>query len=334
MVSNEGNDIMRADRLLRMMFLLQKNKQMRAQDLSKELEVSLSTIYRDIDALSIAGIPVYTQPGTNGGIFIEEGFRASLTDLSQNQILALFLAINEKSLADIGMGNTTKDALLKIFNTLPTSHQNEVRRTQQRFYIDPEGWFNVGDTSHHLDIIQHAVWQDQQLQIVYQSYEKTPYDLTIDAYALVSKAYKWYLVGRKETGEYRTYRLTCIIQIQSYDEVFERDVSFDLAAYWKASQLHFHQQIADELPPYPVELRVHSTAYWYLVRVLEGQFQQISPPDDNHWSHIQVQFNTETEAKAHILAMATQVKIISPTSLKDDMKQIVKELGEHYDHKS
>jgi predicted DNA-binding transcriptional regulator YafY len=132
---------MRADRLLRMMLLLQKHKQMRAQDLSAELEVSLSTIYRDIDALGIAGIPVYTQPGTNGGIFIEDGFRASLTDLSPQQIMSLFLAINAKSLAVIGMEETTKDALLKIFNTLPTVHQDEIRHTQQRLYIDSESWF-------------------------------------------------------------------------------------------------------------------------------------------------------------------------------------------------
>ena len=97
--------------MLRMTFLLQKHKQMTAQDLADELEVSLSTIYRDIDALGIAGIPVYTQPGTNGGIFIEEGFRATLTDLSQAQILSLFLAINAKSLADIGHCSARKASM-------------------------------------------------------------------------------------------------------------------------------------------------------------------------------------------------------------------------------
>jgi predicted DNA-binding transcriptional regulator YafY len=321
---------MRADRLLRMMLLLQKNKQMRAQDLSAELEVSLSTIYRDIDALNIAGIPVYTQPGTNGGIFIEEGFRASLTDLSQSQIISLFIAINAKSLADIGMEGTTKDALLKVFNTLPTSHQDEVRRTQQRLYIDPEGWFNSEDTSHHLDVIQQAIWQDQRLQLVYQSHEKTPYEVILDAYALVSKAYNWYLVGRKATGEYRTYRILRIIQIQPFDEVFERDPSFDLAQYWQSSQQHFYRQIINEFPTFPVELHIHSTAYWYLIRVLERQFQQMSPPDDNHWCRVRVYFNTKFEAQTHILAMANQVKIIAPTQLEDDMKQIVKTLGEHY----
>ena len=321
---------MRADRLLRMMLLLQKNKQMRAQDLSEELEVSLSTIYRDIDALSIAGIPVYAQPGTNGGIFIEEGFRASLTDLSQNQILSLFLSINTKSLADIGMEQTTKDALLKVFNTLPESYQSELRRTEQRLYIDSEGWFNSGDTSHYLDMIQQAVWQDQRLQLVYQSYENKPHDLKVDAYALVSKTDKWYLVGRKQTGEYRTYRLTRIIKIYASDEMFERDLSFNLPVYWQTAQQRFHQQMADEFPTFTVELMVHSSAYWYLVRVLEGKFQQISPPDDNHQCHVRVQFDTENEARAHILAMATGVQVISPAHLKKEMKQIVKELAEHY----
>lgn len=324
---------MRADRLLTMMLLLQKNKRMTAQDLAEELEVSLSTIYRDINALSVAGIPVYAQPGTNGGVFIEEGFRASLTDLSQNQILALFMAINTnaKSLADIGMEQTTKLALLKVFNTLPLSHQHEVRRTQQRFYIDSDGWFNLGDESQYLDVIQHAVWQDQQLELVYQSYDTSPYELIVDAYALVSKADKWYLVGRKESGDYRIYRLTRIIQVGISDNVFERDPSFDLTAYWQASRNNFRQEIADEFPTYPVELSVDSTAYWYLIRVLEGRFQQTSPPDANRWCRISVQFHTECEAKAHTLAMATHVKIISPANLRNQMRQIVEDLGHYYD---
>lgn len=321
---------MRADRLLRMILLLQQNKHMRAEDLSKELEVSLSTIYRDIDALSIAGIPVYTQPGTNGGIFIEEGFRTSLTNLSQNQILSLFLAVDVKSLADIGMEQTTRDAMLKVFNILPVSHQKEVQRIQQRMYIDSEGWFSDEMISPYLENIQEAVWQDRKLQLLYQSYGKTPENLMIDAYALVSKAYRWYLVGRKATGEYRTYRLTRIIQLRTLEESFDRDLFFDLMSYWRASQQDFQQQMNRELPTFPVELRVHSTAYWYLVRVLERHFQQISPPDEHHWSHVYVQFNTKVEAKAHILAMATYVEIISPIDLKSEIQLIVNELREHY----
>lgn len=322
---------MRADRLLRMTFLLQKHKQMTAQDLADELEVSLSTIYRDIDALGIAGIPVYTQPGTNGGIFIEEGFRATLTDLSQAQILSLFLAINAKSLADIGLEQTTKDAVLKVFNTLPASHQDEVRRTQQRLYIDSEGWFsNSENPSQYLEIVQQAVWQDKRLKLVYQSYESSPYDLVIDAYALVSKSDKWYLVGRKDTGDYRTYRLTRIIQLQLFDEKFARDSSFNLATYWKDARQYFDQQMAEEFPDFTVELRVHSTTFWYLVRVLDGQFEQISPPDETHMCYVRVRFRTEQEARAHILSMATGVEIISPIYLVDDIRQIVKEMGEYY----
>ncbi len=182
---------MRADRLLKMMLLLQKNKQMRAEDLAQTLEVSLSTIYRDIDALSVAGIPVYTQPGTNGGIFMDEGFRTSLTDLSQNQILALFVANNAHALTDIGLADTAEVALLKLFNTLPTSDQDEVRRTQQRLYIDASNWLGVRDISAILEIIQQAIWADQRLQFMYQSNKTAPYSVTIDAYALVSKANHW-----------------------------------------------------------------------------------------------------------------------------------------------
>ncbi|MEL6408692.1 MAG: WYL domain-containing protein [Chloroflexota bacterium] len=313
-----------------MILLLQKNKHMRAQDLSAELEVSLSTIYRDIDALSIAGIPVYTQPGTQGGIFIDEGFRTSLSDLSQNQILSLFLAVDAKSLFDIGMEESTENALLKLFNTLPVSHQQAVERIQERLYIDSESWFDGETTSPYLEVIQQAVWQDQRLQLLYQSYEMSPKHITIDAYALVSKAYGWYLVGRKTTGDYRTYRLTRIIQLQMLDETFERDSAFNLKTYWQEAQHDFRQQVDDDFPKFYVELRIHTSAYWYLIRVLDGRFQQVQPPDEEHWCHVRIQFKTQVEAEAHILAMSTYVEIISPNSLKTKVKQIVDELQHHY----
>lgn len=182
-----------------------------------------------------------------------------------------------------------------------------------------------------MQIIQQAVWGDYRLHLTYQSYESSPSDVIIDAYALVSKADKWYLIGRKPTGDYRTYRLTRIIELDQSDDRFERDPSFDLMEYWRTSQKNFRQEMAQEFPVYTVELSVHAKAYWYLIRILEGQFDQISPPNDNHWCRVSVRFNTEYEAKAHILAMGIYAKIISPTHLQDDLKQIIQGVSQHYD---
>ncbi len=131
-------------------------------------------------------------------------------------------------------------------------------------------------------------------------------------------------------GDYRTYRLTRIIEIQVMDEGFSRDPAFDLQIYWEDSQKRYQQEIAKEFPAFEVELRVHASAYWYLVRVLEGQFQPIEPPDAEHWGHVRGQFHSEYEAKSHILAMAQSVKVISPVHLQAEMKKLVADLAQYY----
>lgn len=321
---------MRADRLLSMMLLLQKNKRMTAQDLAQELEVSERTIYRDIDALSISGIPIYTQSGTHGGIFLDENYRLSLTGLSKQQVISLFMSSEAGPLADIGMERNVKDGMLKLFHSLPSVQQNEIERMQQRLYIDPVGWFNFGDTSDYLGELQDAVWQDRQVKMSYQPHYKAPYDLCVDAYAIVSKADKWYLVGRKASGDFRTYRLTQIKQLQALETHFERAADFDLMTYWQESQHNFQQQMDDEFPSYPVELRIHSNLLWYVSHYLSGRFEQLSPLDEDKYCRIRVQFRTDYEAQANLLAMGLYADIISPEELKVQIRDLALEIAKHH----
>ena len=321
---------MRADRLLTMMMLLQKHKRMTAQALAQELNVSKRTIYRDIEALSLAGIPVYAQSGTNGGVFMDGDYRSSLTGLSKNQALSLFTVSDEGPLADMGMERAVKDSLLKLFSTLPFSQQNEVERMRQRFYIDPVGWFNFGDTSDYLATLQEVVWEDKQVHMKYRAYGREPYDVTLDAYALVSKADKWYLVGRKSSGDYRIYRLTHIKNLSVLDSHFERDNTFKLIDYWQQAQHAFQQQMVEDFPAYPVTLSIHSNVFWYISNVLEGRFKQLTPLNDDGWCQIEIHFTTDYEAHSHILAMGLYVKIIEPTNLQNTMQWLTQKMTEHY----
>src|SRR5687768_5261613 len=123
---------MRADRLLSLMLLLQSRGRMTAQELADKLEVSERTIYRDVEALSFAGIPVYTQSGTNGGVHLDEHYRISLTGLNRTEIHALFIAGSSKPLADLGLGKATEEALRKLFAALPAAHRDEAEMMRQR----------------------------------------------------------------------------------------------------------------------------------------------------------------------------------------------------------
>src|SRR5262245_10995030 len=127
---------MRADRLISLMLVLHSKGRMTAQKLAEHLEVSERTIYRDVDALSTAGVPVYVQPGVNGGIVLDENYRISLTGLSRAEVQALFVSSNAGPLADLGMDKAVEDTLLKLFAALPSAHQAEVERLRSRFYVD------------------------------------------------------------------------------------------------------------------------------------------------------------------------------------------------------
>ena len=130
---------MRADRLLSLLMLLQTHGKLPAHQLAKELEVSERTIYRDIEALSMAGIPVYGEPGREGGFALVDHYRTTLTGLSDAQVQALFMLNIPAPLADLGIRQEARTALLKIAAALPGDHREDERRVRQRFYSGCRG---------------------------------------------------------------------------------------------------------------------------------------------------------------------------------------------------
>jgi predicted DNA-binding transcriptional regulator YafY len=324
---------MRADRLLSLLFLLQSKGRMTAQYLAAELEVSERTVYRDVDALSIAGVPIYTQMGTHGGIFLDEDYRISLTGLSRDQLWSLFASREPGPLQDIGLARAQADTLRKLLQTLPDSQQQQVTHIQQRLHIDPVGWFSFGDTSHILTHLQTAVWGDHPVTFTYHAVgQQESHPVVVEAYGLVAKADKWYLVGRSPTGDYRTYRLTRMRDLQVQPESFNRDPAFDLASYWQQSRQRFQQQMRQEFPPYPVTLHLHPEQIRYLDQVLEGRFEQQGEPDSQGWITVQIHFATPLEAQTHVLALGLHARIISPPALRDYLLHLTQALTTHYQH--
>lgn len=274
---------MRADRLLSLILLLHARGRMTAQDLASHLEVSERTVYRDLDALSSAGIPVYAQSGVNGGVFLDENYRLSLTGLSRSEAQALFLSSEAGPLKDLGLGRAAEDTLLKIFAALPFAQRADVERMRQRFYIDPANWFQVVEPSPFLALLQQAVWEDRCVSVTYQPVEGELSQREVEAYALVAKANIWYLVGRKADGELHNYRVVRFKEVSLLDAHFERQPDFDLAEYWKRSCEIFEQRSREMSPPYEARLRVHPAALWYFPAFLEGHYRQIGSADEDGW---------------------------------------------------
>ncbi|HEX2623231.1 MAG TPA: YafY family protein [Phototrophicaceae bacterium] len=323
---------MRADRLISLMLLLNARGRMTAQKLAVHLEVSERTIYRDIDALNTAGIPIYVQPGVNGGIFLDESYRISLTGLNRNEVQALFVSGQGRPLADLGLDSAGEATLLKLFAALPSAHQAEVERLRSRFYIDPANWFQVLEKSvlALLPTLQQAVWEDRAVMIRYQVIEGEWFEGAVNAYALVAKANVWYLVAEKEPGEFRNYRMGRIKQAELTDTRFVRQPEFDLATYWEESCRRFEEHSREQHPPYQTVLRVRPNAFWYFPGFMESRYTQQGEPDEEGRVILDVTYDDFGDARTRILGLGAGVEVLEPLKLRDEVIAFAHSIVEAY----
>ena len=306
---------MRADRLLSMMLLLQSQRRMTAQELSSELGVSERTIYRDVEALSFAGIPVYTQTGINGGIFLDEAYRVSLAALNKHDIQALFVASGQSPLDDLGL--KSDNALLKLLSMLPTMHRNEADYIRQRLYIDPTNWFTDDEPPQSLPLMQAAVWDDRRVEMDYQRGDGSATHRIVDAYGLVAKNNVWYLVGRKSDGEFRTYRVSRIKQAELVSGRFERERDFDLVNYWKAAAQDFKSMMSEGIAPYPVTIQVRPDIIWMFSDIFGSNYSRLAVTPE--WVTIQATYGSKISARMNLGGLGDNVKIVEPAELRDEI---------------
>ncbi|MGO4750380.1 helix-turn-helix transcriptional regulator, partial [Streptomyces sp. 2MCAF27] len=230
---------MRADRLLSLLLLLQNRGRMTAPELAEELEVSVRTVYRDIDALGASGIPVYADRGPAGGYRLLDGYRTRLTGLTGDEADSLFLAGMPGPATELGLGADLATAQLKLRAALPAELGERSRRIQERFHLDAPGWFRDAEEVPHLGAVAEAVWRPRALRVDYRRW-RGEVRRKLHPLGLVLKGGIWYLVARAESTEsgtesVRTYRVSRILDAEVLDETFERPTGFDLAAHWAES---------------------------------------------------------------------------------------------------
>src|SRR3954454_10086623 len=201
---------MRAGRLVSLLLLLQSRGLMTAEQLARELEVSVRTIYRDVDALSIAGVPIYADRGPLGGIRLVDGYRTRLTGLTTQEAEALFLSGLPGPAAQLGLGTVVTAARLKVLAALPPELRARASRISQRFHLDAPGWFQGSESVPHLQTLSTAVWEDRKLSLGYRRNDGNTVDRVVDPLGLVLKAGVWHLVVQTSGAAPRTYRVSRI----------------------------------------------------------------------------------------------------------------------------
>jgi predicted DNA-binding transcriptional regulator YafY len=305
--------MMRADRLLSILLLLQVQRGMTARELAERLEVSERTIHRDMEALGAAGIPVVADRGAGGGWRLLEEYRTNLTGLNTAEIQALFLTQSPRLLADLGLEQAADAALIKLLAALPSISRRGAEYASQRIHVDVGGWRQSADDVSLLPVLQAAVWQERKIQLVYERGDGATVERLVDPLGLVAKGSLWYLIAAVE-GEIRTYRVSRVQGATVMEEPCVRPEGFDLAAYWERSSAQFKAN----LPRYPALLRVDPAI---LPRMRsESRYARIEHeelPDDDGRVRVQMRFEGQHNACEYVLSYGTQIEVLEPPELRE-----------------
>lgn len=164
---------MRADRLLSILLLLQNNHKMSSRQLAEKLEVSERTIFRDIESLCSAGIPIHAERGAQGGWVLAEGYRTNLTGMSEHEISSLLISNYSTLLGDLGIQKHFDSAYQKLLSSTPDPIRKDAEITRQRIHIDGVGWHQSEEAFPWLSTVQESVWNQLKLDIVYKKDDAT-----------------------------------------------------------------------------------------------------------------------------------------------------------------
>jgi predicted DNA-binding transcriptional regulator YafY len=302
---------MRADRLLRIVFRLQGRGVVPASALARELEVSTRTIRRDMEALSAAGIPVYSTRGGAGGWALVNDYRTSLTGLSTTEALAMIVGQPRGLLADLGLDDPGEDLILKLLAAVAPAAREHAEHARRRIHVDLGGYWGpiAGDPPELLPHLLQAIWDDRVIELRYGTDEPAG-RILVAPYGLVRKGIRWYLIGERD-GDLRTYRISRIHHMAVTEQSFTRPNDFDLESHWRRAQ----EEYAAGFRSFPVRLRVRADA---LTRVswAYARSRTLSEPAADGW--VDADFDTEDwdGAIALVGGLGGDVVVVSPERLR------------------
>jgi len=307
---------MRASRLLSLLLLLQTRGRMTAQQLADELEVSVRTIYRDVDALNAAGVPLYGDAGHDGGYQLLDGYRTRLTGLTPAEAEALFLSGLPGPAAELGLGGVLAAATLKLRAALPASMRDSADRLSERFYLDAPGWYRPERKVPCLAEVASAVWERQVIRMRYSRW-KAPEEVvrTIEPHGLVLKAGTWYVVARCE-GTFRTYRVDQIAEAVPTGAVFDRAPGFALAGYWREYLADFQQRLHTGYAVIRVSAAGAERMRTLLSAAVTTAVAESGPADPDGWITARVPIESAGQALADFLRLGADLEILAPADLR------------------
>ncbi|MFE5852935.1 helix-turn-helix transcriptional regulator [Streptomyces sp. NPDC056500] len=308
---------MKSDRLLSIILLLQTRGLVQAAELAERLEVSVRTIYRDVEALSTSGIPIYTERGRHGGIALLPGFRTDVTGLTEDESRALFVLTARGTHAALGLDAALGSALRKVMAAIPEPHRPAAELTSRRILVDPERWMMRPRPAVDLDILNAAVFNDRRLALRYRrSGAVEPGDYVLDPYGLVVKAGVWYLVADK-SGSPRLFRADRVVKASIIDEPVRRRPGWELADVWKTMRYEAEQRRL----PLLVTVRLRKDALVRFQCVTSGRIIGEIAPEGEDWLRAELVFDNTSETGV-LLGLGDQLEVLSPPAVREELARV------------
>jgi predicted DNA-binding transcriptional regulator YafY len=269
-------------------------------------------VYRDVDALGTAGVPVHADRGPNGGIELMAGWRTDLTGLTAPEVEALFTS---------AAGPAFESAMGKLAAALPGEGGRRAGRIRERLLVDSVGWGRRGAASPHLRMVQDAVFGDRRLHLKYRRAEAQVVERDVDPLGLIIKAGVWYLLADVD-GDRRLFRLSRVESAQALDEPARRPKRFDLAAAWRRQSAHWDTGRAG----YQVVVRVADDEHLPLVLRVSGD-RVIGRPRRRV---VRLAFPALEPAAAFVSSFGAMVEVLAPPAVRAELARRGAELTQLY----
>ena len=313
---------MRADRLVATLLYLQSRGRVTAAEVAAELEVSIKTARRDLEALSLAGIPVYSQPGRGGGWALVGGARTDLSGLTAAEARTLFLVAGPSS----AVTPEAKAALRKLVRALPETFRAEAEKAASAIALDPARWGGrTPSTPPHLEALQQAVIEGVQVRLGYTDAKGASSERVVHPLGLVSKGNTWYLVAGTAGGQ-RTFRVWRVQSVELLEEAAERPPDFDLHGTW--------EEIVSTLDERRGLRRVSALARPDVVRWLRVQFgTRLVVADAASDGRVQVEIGfpeTHDDPARELCGYADALEVLAPPEVRERLADIGSALVELY----
>jgi len=314
---------MRADRLIAILLLLQQREQVTAPEVARELEVSERTARRDLDALAMAGVPVYSMQGRGGGWRLVGGARTDLSGLTASEARALFLVAGPAAPATPAV----KAALRKLVQALPEPFRVHAEAAASSLVREPQRW-GSSPVEHppprFLDELQDAVIRGVQVRLGYVDRQGAETQRTVHPLGIVAKGPSWYLVCTTEAGR-RTFRIDRVSSADPTDDPVHRPEDFDLAESWR--------EISDEVDRKRTPLEIQAVCVPHgigLLRMGLGSRLEVGGSTADGRIEVVIRGYDEYTLAGELSGLIEWLEVTGPPGVRDHLASIGKALVERY----